>query len=222
MSKTIFKRSLSVSLFLLALLLVSSCVSRSAKEQVDSVIDKVTVPKQDTSNDGQQQTIPPEPSPLPASCEVPTGFFSIVYVRQKQIESDVLDVAGVFKYTGNCEADVYLEAGIGSSPSPSIFSFLPSEFQTKPTGLPSNCDGNIHYNGAVYHVKPSDDIKFRFQPKGYGGSGTYNVIVGAYAGGTKTGCLKYGGYTIHELYSKASFSNTYDTFESLQSYAIIS
>lgn len=191
------------------------------KEQVDSVISELTPAKQETRSDGKSQVLPPQTEPSSQPC-IADGFFSIVYSRQKNLQNWVYDTAGIFKYTGNCETDIYLEAGIINAPSANLFVFLPSEFQIRTTGQPSNCDGNTHYNGAVYHVKPNQDIKFRFQPQGYGGSGTYPINIGAYYGGSKTGCLKFGGTTIQELHTSASFSGKYTQMEASASYAIAS
>ena len=193
--------------------------------------------QQQTSNGGQQQTIPSNPSPplnpSPGSgvtqCNQPSGFFSIVYARQKQWvntgtlinqpEHTKADIVGIFKYTGNCPTDIYIEAGIVNAPISGLLAFLPSAFKdTKTTGAPSNCDGNTHYNGMVAHVEPNSDILFRLRPENYGSENTYPINIGAYAGGSRTGCINYGGYTITELHDRISFSDKYSIFELTNSY----
>lgn len=210
--------------------------SKFDKEQVDSVIGSsattdnaatgietgLTEPESNTRSDGSSQTTPPEGTSIqPPQCSLPSGFFSIVYSAKKRLTLYTGDVAGVFKYTGNCEADIYLEAGIVNSPKPIAFSFLPSQFEIQATGRNSNCDGNIHYNGAVYHVKPGQDIKFRFTPYNYGAEGNYPLNIGAYWGGTKNGCLANGGTTLAELHSDVSFSNRYSLLDAKSSYEIV-
>ena len=192
--------------------------------------------QQQTGNNGQQQTTPSNPSPplnpSPGSgvtqCNQPSGFFSIVYARKKQWvkegslisnpEHNEADIAGVFKYTGNCPTDIYIEAGIVNAPISGLLSFLPSEFGIPTTGKPSNCDGNVHYNGMVVHVEPNADIKFRLRPENYGFENTYPINIGAYAGGSRIGCLNSGGYTIAELHDRISFSDKYSVLELTNSY----
>jgi len=136
-----------------------------------------------------------------------------------QKDNTLADVAGVFKYTGNCPADIYIEAGIINAPVSGLLSFLPSEFNIEPKGAPSNCDGNLHYNGAVYHVEPGADIKFRLKPENYGVASTYPVNVGAYWGGTRTGCINFGGTTLTEFHNgRTSFSDSYSVFDLGNSY----
>ena len=221
---------------------IKSILNLNDEEKTDTAKEgttELTEASKTTANDGQQQTQPdasqqalqPSAGSGVVQCNAPSGFFSIVYARRKQwVDSRTLakgepdasaDVVGIFKYTGNCPTDIYLEAGIINSPSNLLFSALPREFRIDATGKPSNCDGNTHYNGAVYHVEPNADIKFRFQPKNYGIQGTYPLNIGAYWGGSRTGCLGFGGSTLTELHSKASFSNSYSISDLTDSYEAV-
>ena len=199
-----------------------------------------TEPQQTTANPPveNKQALPsstPAPielTPSPGSgitqCSQPTGFFRLVYVRQKNLlnnnnfagaDTHKARIAGIFKYTGNCPADIYIEAGIINQPLNTLLAALPFELRGGTLGQPSNCDGNVNYNGVVFaNVQPNQEIKFDLRPENYGVEGTYPLNIGAYAGGTRTGCINFGGTTVEELHNgKASFSDKYGAFEISQS-----
>ena len=170
-------------------------------------------------------TLPPSPIVQPSAsrepCRQPTGEFTRLYFRQRNLLTQKLlvggimgdvrltkpEVLGVFKYTGNCPADIYIEAGINSQPqSGSPLAIRPTGFGGAILGTPSSCDGNVHYNGVIFkQLVPNQVVIFELQPDNYGAVGTYWLDVGAY-----TGCLKDGGKTLTYKRGLVGFTNAYE------------
>lgn len=179
----------------------------------------VNTPSSDSSSVDSQLIVQPSPLvPPPATnivCNAPSGVFTELYYRQRNFISGFLcggackaDVLGMFRYQGNCPADVYIEAGIPNAPiSISPLSIAPSGYLFAAEGKPSACDGNVHFNGIVFkQVQPNQVVVFELQPEHYGVEGSYGLGVGAY-----TGCLKDNGKEIQVPTQRmiVGFSNNY-------------
>lgn len=160
-------------------------------------------------------SVPTPPSGTNVICREPSGVFTSLYYRQRNRISGTLcgddckaDILGMFRYQGNCPADVYIEAGIPNTPISASPLSVPSGFSYATKGSPSACDGNVHFNGALFkNVQPNQVLIFELQPEHYGVEGSYPLRIGAY-----TGCLKDGGKEI-QIPQKSwlvGFSNQYN------------
>ena len=119
-------------------------------------------------------------------------------------------MVGIFRYTGNCEANVYIEAGLPNAPKqiPTL-AFIPAiRKNVGVIGSPSICDGNKHFNGVNVRLQPQQEVVFLLKPENYGVEARYPVNIGAY-----TGCIKDGGKPIEEFNSEAEFSDKFSAFQ---------
>lgn len=175
-------------------------------------------PTQITENNQAKEEIivlpPSELEPPPATgitCRAPSGNFQQLWVRDTNAVKDFTtnqnqksSVAGIFKYTGNCPADIYIEAGIPNAPLDVRFkTFLPINFLGSVSGKASACDGNVHFNGYVFrNMLPQQEVKFILNPEGYGVEAAYKIKIGAY-----TGCISDGGFPLVEYEDVTRFFN---------------
>lgn len=151
----------------------------------------------DSNTDSNLQPSTPDNTPTPTPTEVCsyTGRWETLWVKEKTN----FDTAGfsssprskalaIFRYTGNCVTDVYLEAGI----TPETLTPLSvAPIIGFPIGsTPSWCDGNMNYYGHLWKgVKPGQLLQgIDFKPKAPDQEGTYRMTIGAYTGciGAKT------------------------------------
>lgn len=176
-------------------------------------------PATNTQPSANTPSVPPSqliaPPATGITCREPSGVFTQLYYRQRNFVSGFLcgdackaDVLGMFRYQGNCPADIYIEAGIPNAiQSVAPLSIVPSGYFGATKGSPSACDGNTHFNGVVFkQVQPNQVLVFELQPENYGVEGTYSIGIGAY-----TGCFKDGGKAVQALTKSylIGFSNNY-------------
>lgn len=201
--------------------------------EVNEIIDKAIVP-QDNSvpivdlrekivEDEKDVLVlaPSELTPPPATnivCSAPTGFFKELWVRHDNgVTANLLnqyknkaEIVGIFRYTGNCEANVYIEAGVPNAPKqiPTLAFIPPIRKNVGALGTASICDGNKHFNGVSVKLQPQQEVVFLLKPENYGVEARYPVNIGAY-----TGCLKDGGKPIQEMVSEVEFSDKFSAFQ---------
>ena len=167
----------------------------TAKAEVDKHAiggDVKTQPSEIRDND--QTTTSPDstptntqPSPITQECKV-TGEWQELWVKEKMgidyaTGSTRTKSLGIFKYTGTCTQDIYLEAGI--IPQTKVpLTISPYIVGAMPT-TPSWCDANQNYYGHLWKdVKQGQLLRVDFKPRTPQEEGGYKVVVGAY-----TGCL---------------------------------
>ena len=115
------------------------------------------------------------PAPVaPVSC-TPSGYFSSLGVRtlgtSDSGDNNIPRVAGNFHNAANCVVTYYIEAGMLQS------SYRPL---TVATGLPSACDGNVHFSGVKVTMQPNSDQPFILSPQNYGIDGYYTLQGGVF------------------------------------------
>lgn len=138
-----------------------------------------------------------QPDPSVENCKL-TGYLKSAYSFHKKnigvIDSGAAPVSFQFVVTNECEANIYVEAGIKST-SLSPATILVTQ--------PSACDGNPHYAGKF--LKGSKNTKFNsnqpagvidlaFFPNDYGKEGSFTIVGGVY-----TKCMKDGGVVVDEI-----------------------
>lgn len=128
-------------------------------------------------------------STTPETC-TPSGHFETLWVKHRTAPD--IDALGrprvkmyaVYKYTGNCVSDVYIEANIDPNSKSQLKSLLPSGLAGV-LSTPSWCDGNKQYWGWKFsNVNPNDRLMVKLHPKTPIGEGTYDLNVGV-----ATGCV---------------------------------
>ena len=151
------------------------------------------------------------PLPIEVPCE-PTGYFKSAYAFHKKriSESSNINTGAPVSYqfivTNECEANIYLEAGLLKS---SGFTILVTQ--------PSACDGNPHFAGkfvkgsknTIFTGTQAGIIDVAFFPQDYGTEGGLTITGGVYSG-----CLRDNGKTVAEFpQQKLSIRNSYSDNE---------
>ena len=134
----------------------------------------------------QDSVTPPPPDPeIIKDCSV-TGEWEQLYVKEKTSSTGFggQDKAiGIFRYTGDCTTDIYLEAGIVPGTKLALAA-MPNIAGAIPT-TPSWCDANRNYYGHLWKdVRPNQQLRVLFKPESPSEAGQYKMTIGAY-----TGCL---------------------------------
>ena len=192
----------------------------------DTTQQPITLPDktQDSNPDSNLQPTTPEntpiPTPTPETCSF-TGKWETLWVKERTN----FDTAGfsssprskalaIFRYTGNCVTDVYLEAGITPETRVPLALAPVNGFPIGST--PSWCDGNMNYYGHLWKgVKPGQLLQgIDFKPKAPDQEGSYRMTIGAYTGciGAKTRTdrdIKASGVIITDNQFNIKVSNTF-------------
>lgn len=124
-------------------------------------------------------TNPPTPT-APPTC-TPSGYFKQLWVRklgQPIIEDNGKPrVVGVFKNDATCTTTYYIEAGMLES-SFRPLAIMPSI--TGKSGVPSACDGNLHFSGLKITLNAGEEVAFRLYPQHFNKDGRYQLGGGVY------------------------------------------
>lgn len=235
-NKMLFGTGISMSIALLVIILVVVGIAIFAgrtdgltEDEINKIIADSAEPDDvknaDEITDSNPDTPEPESTaePTDTSGGTPTGEECVVSGEWKSLwvkERTSFDetgfirnkALGLFKYTGNCKVDIYLEAGI--SPSSKVpLSLAPLGFPI--AGRKSWCDNNINYNGHLFKdVKPGQTlVGVQFRPQTPFEEGTYKLTVGAYTGcfnAPTTGLpIKSGGVVVNVVTSSIKISDRY-------------
>lgn len=164
-----------------------------AQQRGDIVQDKPTEARDNnpiTAEPESTTTNTPPPTEQNQQVCTPSGKWEQLYVKRKMREdlkgtnSPMVKSVAVFRYTGNCVSDVYLEAGIspGTQHPLAAMPLIPGVASSSP----SACDANRNYYGTLWKdVKPDSKLIVNLRPvTPSSGEGRYRITVGAY-----TGCL---------------------------------
>src|SRR3990167_1177335 len=194
--------------------------AHATEKQVDDHLDDTTLTttttteKRDNNVDtGSQEATPQNTTaePILQQCVV-KGEWQELWVKRKMgIDKSGINIQpmskakGIWKYTGTCTQDIYLEAGIAPEGRTSL-AIEPSIGGAIPT-TPSWCDNNLNYYGHLWKgARQGDLLRVDFRPKTPSQEGGYRMVVGAY-----TGCLSTKS-TDKPISSGGAFimDNTYD------------
>ena len=164
-------------------------------QQRGDIVQLTPAEKRDNipSTDAPESTTTNTPPPSEQQQQVctPSGKWEQLYVKRKMREdltgttSPMTKSVAVFRYTGNCVSDVYLEAGISPSTQQPLGIAMPN-IAGAAFSKPSACDANRNYYGTLWKdVKPDSKLIVNLRPATpSSGEGRYRLTVGAY-----TGCL---------------------------------
>lgn len=161
---------------------------RTLTEDVVDVEPDSTRDSNDDTSQGESTTDNTPPTELDRECKI-SGEWVLFHVKGKMRQDKnflpnfpASKSQGIFKYTGTCSTDIYLEAGI--NPKTKTPLGIASVSGAIPT-TPSWCDGNRNYYGHLWkNVNEGDLLRVNFRPETPDEDGAYKMSVGAY-----TGCL---------------------------------
>ena len=184
-------------------------------QEIKTAPDVIDKPDEERDNDIVSPNPPATPDNTPEeietkpdeTCKV-SGKWEGLWVKQKtRIDSDMFGdrpkskAVAIFRYTGDCVSDVYIEAGINPATKKPLA--IKPTFMGAIASKPSWCDENKNYAGHLFKgVKPGKRLlAVDLNPKTPKAEGNYELKVGAY-----TGCL--GKKTTDLANSKKWQSNT--------------
>lgn len=122
----------------------------------------------------------PPTSTTPSVC-TPSGYFKELWVRKlgknTAFDNGKPRVVGVFKNDAACAVTYYIEAGMLES-SFKTLAAMPIIFGK--AGVPSACDGNLHFSGLKVTLNPGDEVAFKLFPQHFNKDGRYQLGGGVY------------------------------------------